>query len=223
MPSARRSWCRLPAVLAAVACVAATPIHDRDLKFRAVVPDGFEPNAEDAGDTDLLYSFVRPPKDGSGARTVVRIKRMRGLLPPDLPMAGFTREGQRFEVAPEPWGPHTLRRARTVMEVGGRRVVVLNVQVPLKPEAIAVVVGGGEADEADLLALLRGVLASVEGESNWSADGSGGEAAGAAKERDTRGAYCCVGVLAVVGVLIYSRWRGRGDRTGPPPSSVPPA
>jgi hypothetical protein len=211
MSSVPRYWRYIFALTAALACTAAEKVENRDLNFRVTVADGFEPaDAKMAGDNDL-YLFFRSQGDPARSRTAIRITRLRGTLPPGMPMEGFTKHGTRFEVEPVTWKSHTLRRARTTLDTGGQRVVVLNVQVPLTPEAIAVIVAGPEGDEKELSTLLLDVLASLDGETDWVNTPSGTttpkrEAANSAVTRD---AFICLAIVAVIGFVIYVRRRGR--------------
>ncbi|OWK42254.1 hypothetical protein FRUB_04332 [Fimbriiglobus ruber] len=142
--------------LTAAFCTGAETVHDRALNFRVTIPDGFEPGDGQKASKDDFCLFLRTPGDPSQACMAIRITRLRGTLPSDVSMESFTKDGARFEVQPVTWKSHTLRRARVVMDVGGARVVALNVQVPLKPEAIAITVAGAESNEEELLSLYIG-------------------------------------------------------------------
>jgi hypothetical protein len=202
------------ALTAALCCTGAETVVDRALNFRVTIPDGFEPG-EKVGKDDL-YLFFRMPADPSQTRTVIRITRLRGWLPPDLPLESFTQKGVQFELEPVTWKAYTLHRARAVMDVGGVRVVVLNVQVPLKPEAIAINVAGAESNEKELSSLLLGVLSSLDGESNWvsTPGGTTTEQDEKAKQAVARDLYVCLAIVAVVGVVIYVRRQRRRDKAG---------
>ena len=79
-----RHWRSSLAAIAACFCTAATPLNNPELRFRVTIPDGFEPETESAIGTHDLYTFVRPANDPSVTRTVVKITRLGGKLPPGV-------------------------------------------------------------------------------------------------------------------------------------------
>ena len=220
LPSARLS---ILAVTAAFFCTGAETIRDQDLDFQVTIPDGFDrENGEVASNRDL-YVFSRAPDLPTQSRTVVRITRLPGTLPPELPMESVIKNGMRFDMEPIPWKTYTLRRARTEMDVGGQRVVILNVQVPLKPKAISINVAGAESDEIELSAIMLGILDSLDGQSNWvSASGSTTTEEKQDAKRGIAGdLIVCLIIAATIGLVIYIRRRG-GDNDDPAVSAQHP-
>jgi hypothetical protein len=215
----RHVWCCCLAAIVACVCCAARSIDDVEYKFRVNIPDGFEANEEDLKQPDVIYSFLRLPKDPSKSKTIIRIKRMRGTLPANLPIKSFSQGGIRFEVTPEKWKKYTLPKASAVMQVGGSRVLAQTVQIPLVPEAISIIVAGSADDEQELSALMQNVVASVDGETNW-IDGSDPRNK-TEEKRIVKDMYVCLAILAVIGIVIYSRRRGQASdetQTGEPQS-----
>ncbi len=117
-------------------------------------------------------------------------------------------------MTPVKWKSHTIRKAKAGMELNGERIVVLIVQVPLKPEAISINVAGAESNQEELSTLLLGVLASLDGESNWVSENgeSTTEEMKNAKKAITRDLYLCLLVPVAIVVAIYIRRQSRRDQ-----------
>jgi hypothetical protein len=175
-----------------------------------VIPDGFVPNPEVA-DPNILCSFFSPPADPPAPRTVIRITRMRQVITPGARMDGQAPRGVRLHEATETWKGYHIPASKMVGDVDGVRCVLFRAQVPLTPEAVTVHVGGAEADEPGIAALFQGVLASLDGETNWAAESGDSKARDESHEQGDRITYWwrVIPIALVLSALIYIRLRNR--------------
>jgi hypothetical protein len=102
-------------------------------------------------------------------------------------------EGVKFDLRREKWKTFDIDVMVGTARQEGIGVYVAVAQVPLKKEAIQVVVAGPEARREVVLATLRTLLGSLDGPSNWLTDA----------ERSTR-----LGKLAggIVVALAFAGW-----------------
>ena len=70
----------------------------------------------------------------------------------------------------EKWKGFELDGLRMIKQREDQHILILAVQVPLSPDALQVMSSGLVENEAEVRAALRGVLASLEGKSNWLTD-----------------------------------------------------
>lgn len=93
------------------------------------------------------------------------VQRMRAVLgrehlkPADLP--------SRSQLMTVKWNGLDIDAIRTDTTGGGGAITVYTAQVPLRREAIQVVVAGPTAQSGEALATLKTVLGSLKGETNW--------------------------------------------------------
>jgi hypothetical protein len=176
-------------------------IRDEALGFTLTVPEGFvdyPPGREQQG---TPYAFVKG-EPGRTDSTIIGIKPMGGTIGREpLPASELPQgDGINFDVRREKWKSFDIEvLVGVAQQEPGIAVVVA--QVPLKPQAIQVAVTAPLARQAELLPLLRSLLASLDGPSNWLTD----------KERSL-GAGKAIGGLAVMLGLAgwaIARWRKR--------------
>jgi hypothetical protein len=201
---------RIPMGLAlALACSAisatahAEVIRDDKLNFTLTLPDGFKDFPEAKEQQGLAYSFLQGTP-GTQDFTIVGIKGMGGIIgrealqKKDLPHF----DGVTFDLRREKWKSFDIDVMVGTARQGDVGVFVTVAQVPLKKEAIQVTVAGPEARKAQVLAMLRTLLASLDGPSNWLTDA----------ERSFRLGKIAgglVGALAFAGVIIWLSLRKR--------------
>lgn len=145
-------------------------IRDEKLNFTLALPDGFAdfPAGKEPG---TVYSYLKGTP-GTDDFAILTIKPMGGtigreaLQQKDLPKI----EGIKFDLRREKWKTFDVDVMVGTARQDGIAVYVAVAQVPLKKEAIQVVVAGPEARRADVLATLRTLLASLDGPSNWLTD-----------------------------------------------------
>jgi hypothetical protein len=173
--------------------------------FQLEVPDGFVRQPELVGG-DILFAFRRPQKEGERFDTTILVSRLHGPL--DREKRDQNRNGVRARnpqatVSTETWKAFEIDVFRVPEPAGDFRVVTLNAQVPLKPEAIQVSVAAEEAREADAREVLRSVLAKLEGESNWLTDAERAHRLGEGVGRLVCSGACCGFAVVGVGLLFW--------------------
>jgi hypothetical protein len=185
-------------------------IHDAKLGLTLTLPEGFRDYPPGRQQPNTPYSFIKG-EPGTDDFAIVGIEPMGGTIGreplKELPQA----EGIKFGLRREKWRSFDIDVMVGVARQGQVGLYVLVAQVPLKPEAIQVKLVAPEAHQADLLALLRTLLAGLDGPSNWLTDAERGRSAGRA-----------VGGLAVLLALaawMFARWRKR--RKPPAPGTGP--
>jgi hypothetical protein len=95
-----------------------------------------------------------------------------------------------------PWKSFTVQGFRGEVDIQGKPAVTFAAQIPLKKEAIQIVIAGDRGSEDEVARTLREIVANTDGESNWLTDG----------ERSYRLGYGLgrlLGVLAIVGLVIW--------------------
>ena len=172
-------------------------IRDDKLNFTLTLPDGFKDFPEAKEQQGLAYSFLQGTP-GTQDFTIVGIKPMGGIIgrealqKKDLPHF----EGVTFDLRREKWKSFDIDVMVGTARQGDVGVFVTVAQVPLKKEAIQVTVAGPEAHKTQVLAMLRTLLASLDGPSNWLTDA----------ERSFRLGKIAgglLGALAVAGLVIW--------------------
>lgn len=135
------------------------------LGYRFRLPDGFIafPAGKSQPDVVDCWTELMPPS--SGGALILCVQRMRGTLgrerlarkdlPAQIQLTTFTWKGLEID------------GLRTDTVQAGMPVVIYAAQVPLKPEAIQLIVAGPSSQQPRAEAILTSILASLEGETNW--------------------------------------------------------
>jgi hypothetical protein len=133
-------------------------------------------NAELGYVMSLPAGFVAIPTELSGHRDVVGcwtgegsfvlcVQRMHATLGRDhLKSSDLPAKSQLLTVR---WNGLDIDAIRTDTSQAGTPITVYTAQVPLRKEAIQVVVAGPSARATETLATLNSVLGSLKGETNW--------------------------------------------------------
>jgi hypothetical protein len=137
-----------------------------ELGYVLSLPDGFVAiPAKFAGKLDVVACWAgEGPQSGRG-ELVLCVERMHGTLgrehlkPSDLPL-----NSQLLTVR---WNGLDIDAIRTDTGQTGTPITVYTAQVPLRKEAIQVVVAGPSVRATEALTTLNSVLASLKGETNW--------------------------------------------------------
>jgi len=185
------------AILAVALLIGTVTVGDPGLGFRFEVPDNFSPLPKDTLKGDVVCAY------GTEERMMFYVERLRGLLPrpiPDVPMTAYEEHWGDFAL-PVTSAPLKLEDPNTGDDIG---CVALTVMVPLAPEAILIKVIGEPSREDEMRQVLRGALASLEGESNWLTD----------RERRDRITVPIMWTL-VAAIVLFVIWRSKRSR---PPS-----
>jgi hypothetical protein len=136
-----------------------------ELGYRLTVPDGFTafPAGRSQPDVVGCWSEVAPASP-SGA-LLFCVQRLGGTLPRDSLRQGDLPPATqlvRFQ-----WKGFEIDGLKTDTAQAGASVVVLVAQVPLRREAIQLIVSGPRDQTARAQAIMTSTLASLEGETNW--------------------------------------------------------
>ena len=132
-----------------------------ELGYRFTVPEGFTAFPE-ARQQDVVDCWSEP---AAASGLILCVQRLHGVLP---------REGLRQQDLPPsarlmhfPWKTFSIDGLRTDTTESGGPVVVFAAQVPLRKEAIQLIVTGPGDQAARAEAIMTSTLATLEGETNW--------------------------------------------------------
>jgi hypothetical protein len=147
--------------------VAGEVVSDQRLGLRLSIPDGFVPFPQGV-EGDVLFAFQHPPAVDQKLGSFIRVSRLHGTLGRDkMDPKVIAAKSPQVTILPEQWKTFEIEVFRVPEQLKGLQVLTFNAQVPLKPEAVQVTVLGEETQENELREVLRSVLASLEGQSNW--------------------------------------------------------
>jgi hypothetical protein len=188
--------------LAAPAPARAEVVRDAQLGFTLTLPDGFVDFPRGRGTPDTVWSFARGDPAGDDF-AIVGVERMHGTIGREpLPASALPRVGGvAFEARREKWKSFEIDVIAGRAEQEGVRLFVLVAQVPLKREAVQLKLAGPAAKEAELGALMRTLLARLDGPSNWLTDGERAESA-------VKAGFWLTFTAGMLGWTIWS-WRRR--------------
>jgi len=176
-------------------------IRDEALGFTMTVPDGFVDYPPGRQQQDTTYAYLKGDP-GTTDFTIIGIKPMGGTIGREpMPASELPQtDGIKFDLRREKWKSFDIEVLVGVaqQEPG---IAVLVAQVPLKRQAIQVAVTAPLARQAELLPLLRSLLASLDGPSNWLTG----------KERSLKTGETIGGLAVVLGLAgwAFARWRKR--------------
>ncbi len=219
-------------------------LRDTRLGFSLTVPEGFLEFPGGKATRDIIHAFIAfDPKD-EDTSLVLAIERMRGTLGPEaLPKDALTnvmrsaiKDAMRRQVAQivgqdvdvgdptietyrDRWKSFAVSGILCRVDAADTAIVTRVVQIPLRHEAIQVLVSGPAAREQDVERTMKAVLASLEGEG-----GHGGPSRWLGRRLDwverVAGIAKAVATLAGLVVLIVCLARRKKPAAAPP---VPPA
>ncbi len=137
-----------------------------DLGYVMSLPDGFVSiPAEFAGGRDVVACWAGEGSQPSQGALVLCVQRMHATLGREhLKSADLPPRSQLMTVR---WNGLDIDAIRTDTASAGGLITVYTAQVPLRKEAIQVVVAGPSARATESLATLNSVLRSLKGETNW--------------------------------------------------------
>lgn len=153
---------------AAVHTPSAYLLKNERLRFAIDIPEGFRDFPEGKQGPTIEHLYVKGVVGGGEVLTVINIEKLGHLIPKNKPLTkdemppGFT-----GEITTRNW--RGLKVDSIIAPVGqnGARMIVYTTQIPLKPMAIQLSVGGPESKRNELSELTDTLLASLEGETNW--------------------------------------------------------
>ena len=135
------------------------------LGYRFTLPDGFVAFPDGRVQRDVVDCWSELMPYSQNGALVLCVQRMRGTL---------ARGRMRREDVPASaqlktykWKGFDIDGFRTDTAQGGTPVVILAVQVPLRGEAIQVILAGPLDQGQRAEAIMSSTIASLEGETNW--------------------------------------------------------
>jgi len=129
------------------------------LGYRFPLPPGFEAFAAGRSQPDVVDCWT----DTTGL--VLCVQRMRGTLGQEHLRAADLPRGARLSTLK--WKGFDIDVIRTDTVESGSPVVIYAVQVPLRPEAIQLVLAGPSKQAGGAEPILTAILAGLEGQTNW--------------------------------------------------------
>ncbi|MCC6575556.1 MAG: hypothetical protein IT462_17390 [Planctomycetes bacterium] len=189
------------------ASLAAETINDSRYQFTAEVPPGFQrwPAGRPLPSNVSLHCFYQGILDGEEPVLMINFERLGGVigretlqgktLPGLPPGAAVTTERWK-------WKEFEIDVLLTRMTVNGVELFMCTAQVPLKPEAIQVIVGGVNSREAEARSHLQFIVARLDGKSNWLSDGE-------RIEKLAQGAGSFLFLVLIVLAVVYFVRKGR--------------
>jgi hypothetical protein len=153
-------------------------IIDDKRGFRFELPQGFKEFDSSTASPLNIYSYLMVIKDGSNIS--VQVQHLNGILKNEKldkkqatdSMLKVLPQGSHIEFSEENWKSYTLESFCTEMAFSTGKGVVWTVQVPLAREAIQISVGTSLQNKDEARKVLKQVLESLKGKSNWDIPGS---------------------------------------------------
>jgi hypothetical protein len=172
---------------------------DSTLGYQFTVPEGFVSFPEGReSNPDLVECWSEETPASAQGAMVLCVQRLHGVLGRDAMRQDELPVGARF--TPLRWHEFELQGVRAQVERDEGPSFTLVAQVPLKPEAVQLLLAGpaDQAERGDTL--MKATLASLRGQSNWltSAERS---------ERIGKSIGIWITIAFAVGVVWYMRKR----------------
>ena len=139
-------------------------VEQSELGFSLTLPDGFERITDQENSSDFVRVY-RQRSAGQPLAAVFSIERLHGTLPRlDIEKA---HANPKLDISTERWNDLDILVARASEVIDGVPAIILNAQIPLKPEAIQLKIVGPATQESRIKDLLRSTLGTLKGETNW--------------------------------------------------------
>ncbi|HEY2343720.1 MAG TPA: hypothetical protein VGH90_11840 [Chthoniobacteraceae bacterium] len=133
--------------------------------FSFDLPEGYEPFDSPTMPQGVRFAYMIPSEEA--AKRVILVKPLGGTIP-NTPLSPSELPADKgITTFPILWRGLSVAGYRVPESVAGIPYVSLNVQVPLRAQAVQFNFGGPADDEADIRAIAGAVLSSLEGETNW--------------------------------------------------------
>ena len=170
-----------------------------ELGYHLTVPEGFVEFPEGkASNPDLVDCWSEDEPVSSGGALVLCVQRLHGVLGRDPMRADELPAGAHFTNLR--WQEFELQGVKAAVERDEGPAFTLVAQVPLKPEAVQLLLAGpaDQAERGDTL--LQATLASLHGQSNWLTRAE-------RSERIGKSIGIWISIAFAVGVVWYMRKR----------------
>jgi hypothetical protein len=192
------------ALSSAVHCLA-EEISNPKLGYAFTLPEGFlaDDQLRREMHVDQLWERIADDPTRSVFISLKHFPSVLGREPSVLP------PGARGMTSTLKWNDYDIQYARIIEESTGLEMVTYGVHVPLKPQAIAIDVSSTVANDAEAEKIMRALVASVRGPSNWAdEDVAGFLPAGSPAVRFSIMASIVIGGLAILIVARRTAQRG---------------
>jgi hypothetical protein len=137
------------------------------LGLQLSAPDGFTQDPARVQGS-VVYAFQRPPEDEQGVGVFIVVSRLGGVLSREkLDPKALASKMPQVMLATEKWKDFDIEVFRVAEQAEEIQLLTFNAQVPLKPEAVQVAIIGEASRESELRSILRSVLDSLDGQTNW--------------------------------------------------------
>jgi len=149
--------------------VQAETISDPDLEFTLELSEEFQqrPDLVNAS-PDIAHAFEFGAATEDEIAVILLIQKMGGTIRQKRTEMKHMPEGFQGKLFTTEWHGFQVNAFEVPETVNGVKTITYNVQIPLKDEAIQVMLFGRADDTETLKPLLRQILDGLEGESNWS-------------------------------------------------------
>lgn len=174
-------------------------VRNEELGFSIAVPDSFVDYPAGRAQKDFVYYWIEQHPSSDSGRLILGVTRLGGVIgrepasPRDLP-AGMQPMTYR-------WKGFDIEGGKSVTEQSGVRLVSFVAQIPLRNEAIQIVVAAPERDAERAQALMTSTLLSLDGETNWLNDEERAQRLGESVGR------LLVPTIALIAVGVWMRRR----------------
>lgn len=151
--------------LAAVALLVQFFATNSELGYRFTLPEGFAPFPAGRTQADILDCWTEPLPAAMSGALVMCVQRMHAVLPRDA----MTQEDLHgaAQLISYKWKGFDVQGLRTDTTQDGLQVSVFVAQIPLRKEAVQIVVAGPRDQSSRMEAIMTSTLATLEGETNW--------------------------------------------------------
>jgi hypothetical protein len=194
-----RIVCAVGVLLFGGVAIASSQLRNAELGYTLTLPEGFQEYPEGRSQKNVVDCWTETTPVSAHGGVILFVQRMHGVLP---------RERLRQEDLPATtqlvtlkWKGFDIDGLSTRTSKEGVSVFVLASQVPLRREAVQLVVSGPADQEARAQEMMTAMLATLDGETNWL---SPAERAG--RLGTVAGWWIGIG-LAVVAVLWWRKRR----------------
>lgn len=171
-----------------------------ELGYRFALPAGFEAFPEGRAQPGIVDCWTESEQASPSGALVLCVQRLGGTLSRGETMPGQGSGAMRpltFK-----WKGFDIGGLRSDTTQAGDPISVLLAQVPLRREAVQLIVAGPRDQAERAQAILEATLATLEGETNWLTDAERAERLG------NIGGMVLVVLVVVVGFRIWRRRQG---------------
>lgn len=143
----------------------ATRVQDAEIGFSFDLPEGYEPFPPAGKPQGYRHAFLR--QVANEPNRVLLVKPLGGTLarqrlkPEEMPT------GRGISLTSFNWRGVQVDAIRVPEKLGDKDYLTLNVQIPLRTQAIQLGIGGPSESEPQLRSLVEHLLSTLDGETNW--------------------------------------------------------